>query len=320
VKHVVATCNATLALEIAARALGLKGEVIVPSYTFVATAHALHWQGLTPVFADIDPRTHCLDPASVRRLITPRTSGIIGVHIWGRSAPVEELEALAGEHGLKLLFDAAHAFGVTRGGRKVGGFGACEVFSFHATKFINSLEGGALATDDAGLAEEARLMRNFGFVGMDAVARSGTNAKMVEACAAMGLVNLDNLDAIVAVNAANYAAYAHGLAGIEGLTLMGFPPAERNNFQYIVVEVSEASKTGRDDIVAALTAENVLARKYFWPGCHRMQPYLGLFPGADDHLPNTNAVAARVLVLPTGLAVDGDDVEAICSILRVFCG
>ena len=167
VEHCVAMCNGTVALEIAIRALGLDGEVIVPSYTFVATAHALHWQEITPVFADIDPATHNLDPDAVRRMITPRTSGIIGVHLWGRPAPVEALQAIADEHGLQLMFDAAHAFGCSAAGRRIGGFGRCEVLSFHATKVFNTFEGGAVATNDGELAQAMRLMRNFGFSGYD---------------------------------------------------------------------------------------------------------------------------------------------------------
>lgn len=320
VKHVVVMCNATIALEIAIRALGLTGQVIVPSYTFIATAHAVHWQGLTPVFADIDPDTHCLDPESVERMITPSTSGILAVHLWGRTAPVEALEALAERRGLKLMFDAAHAFGVTRGNRRVGAFGACEVFSFHATKFLNSLEGGAIATNDDRLAEDARMMRNFGFVGLDNVAHPGVNGKMVEACAAMGLVNLDNLHRIVDANRRNHEAYARGLAGIDGVRLLEYPLRETNNYQYVVVEVGPPVRASRDEVVAALVAENVLARKYFWPGCHRMKPYRDLFPWADAHLPNTNAVAERVVVLPTGVNLDEADIETICRIVRAVCG
>ncbi|UXI66394.1 DegT/DnrJ/EryC1/StrS family aminotransferase [Tahibacter amnicola] len=142
VGHCVAMCNGTVALEIAIRALGLSGEVIIPSFTFVATAHALHWQEITPVFADIDPETHNLDPVAVERMITPRTTGIIGVHLWGRAAPHEALQAIADEHHLKLMYDAAHAFGAGYKGRRLGGLGACEVLSFHATKFFNTGEGG----------------------------------------------------------------------------------------------------------------------------------------------------------------------------------
>src|SRR5690606_22863643 len=200
VKHCVAMCNGTIALEIAIRATGLRGEVIVPSWTFVATAHSLYWQGITPVFADIDPTTHNLDPAAVRRMITPRTSGIVGVHLWGRAAPVEELQAIADEHGLKLVFDAAHAFGSTYKGRSIGRFGACEVLSFHATKWFNTMEGGAVVTDDDALADAMRLMRNFGFSGYDNVVHPGTNGKMIEVCAAMGLSNMERLDEVMATN------------------------------------------------------------------------------------------------------------------------
>jgi len=318
VEHVVATCNGTIALEIAIRALGLSGEVIVPSYTFVATAHAVHWQGLTPVFADIDPATHCLDPDSVRSLITPRTSGVLGVHLWGRSAPIEELESLCAARGLGLVFDAAHAFGVSHRNRSIGNFGNCEVFSFHATKFLNSLEGGAITTNDAALAQKMRLMRNFGFAGYDNVIHPGTNGKMVEACAAMGIANLAAIDAILAANADNYRAYARGLAGIPGLKLLAHDDRERSNRQYIVVEVEPEFGCSRDRIIAALHAENVLARRYFWPGCHRMQPYRDLFPWADAHLPHTNTVAERVVVLPTGMAVGDEEIGIICKILTLL--
>ncbi|MCK5665506.1 MAG: aminotransferase class I/II-fold pyridoxal phosphate-dependent enzyme, partial [Thiotrichaceae bacterium] len=162
VKHCIAMCNGTIALEIATRALELEGEVIIPSYTFIATAHALHWQAITPVFADINPKTHTLDPESVRRMITPRTTGILGVHLWGRPADIEALQAIADEYNLKLMFDAAHAFGCSYKGKMVGNFGACEVLSFHATKVFNTFEGGAVLTNKDELAETMRLMRNFG--------------------------------------------------------------------------------------------------------------------------------------------------------------
>ncbi|MBW8872117.1 MAG: aminotransferase class I/II-fold pyridoxal phosphate-dependent enzyme, partial [Leifsonia sp.] len=203
VKHCVAVSNGTAGLDIAIRALGLSGEVIVPSYTFVATAHALHWQGITPVFADIDPRTHNLDPESVRAAITPRTTGILAVHLWGRPAPVAELQRIADEHGLQLLFDAAHAFAVSASGTPIGGFGRAEVFSFHATKFFNTFEGGAIVTDDDEVAEQARLMRNFGFAGADNVISAGSNAKMTDVAAAMGLTNLRSIDAVIDTNRRN---------------------------------------------------------------------------------------------------------------------
>jgi dTDP-4-amino-4,6-dideoxygalactose transaminase len=320
VKNCVAMCNGTIALEIAIRALDLQGEVIVPSYTFVATAHSLYWQGITPVFTDIDPVTHTLDPEAVRRMITPKTTGIIGVHLWGRGAPVEELQDIADEHNLELMFDAAHAFDCSYKGRMIGGFGRAEVLSFHATKFFNTFEGGAVVTNDDELAEKMRLMRNFGFAGFDNVIHPGTNGKMVEPCAAMGLVNLEHLDEFVAANRNNYRSYVEGLAGLPGISLIPYDEQERNNFQYVVMEVGEACPVSRDTIVAALHAENVLARKYFWPGCHRMKPYRDLFPHAGLLLPHTERVAERVVVLPSSSTLSGTQIEAIVAIIRDVVG
>lgn len=318
VKHCVAMCNGTIALEIAIRALGLEGEVIVPSWTFVATAHALYWQGITPVFADIDPKTHNLDPDAVRRMITPRTSGIIGVHLWGRAAPVDELQTVADEHGLRLIFDAAHAFGSTYKGQSIGRFGACEVLSFHATKAFNTMEGGAVVTNDDALAEAMRLMRNFGFKGYDNVIHPGTNGKMIEVCAAMGLANLDSFDDIVAVNQRNHAAYKQSLADIPGIRLLDYNPAERNSHHYVVIEVDKAFPISRDAIVAALHAENILARKYFWPGCHKMKPYRDLFPHAGLMLEHTRNVAERVIILPNGTIISQNDLENVFAVIRTL--
>ena len=319
VKHCIAMCNGTIALEIAIRALGLSGEVIVPSFTFIATAHALFWQGITPVFADIDPETHNLDPRAARRMITPRTTGIIGVHLWGRAAPAAELRQIAEEHGLKLIFDAAHAFGASLGNQMIGSFGDAEVFSFHATKFFNTFEGGAVTTNNDELAEAIRLMRNFGFSGFDNVIHPGTNGKMTEICAAMGLVNLDAIEDMIAANRRNYMAYRAAFGGIGGLTLLADDEAERCNFQYVVLEVGPQAPLGRDEIVVALHAQNVLARKYFWPGCHRLAPYRELFPHAGLMLPNTETVADRVIVLPTGTAIRPDMCTQIANLIIRIC-
>jgi len=317
VRHCVAMCNATVALEITARAMGLKGEVIVPSYTFVATAHALQWQEVTPVFCDIDPQTHNLDPDRVASLITPRTTGIIGVHLWGRWCAVDALGEFAERRGLTLLFDAAHAFGCTDHGRSLGRFGAAEVFSFHATKFVHSFEGGAVTTDDGPLADKLRLMRNFGFSGYDKVIYLGTNGKMSEAAAAMGLTSLENAGRLVTVNRRRYTSYAEQLGELAGLRLIDYDPEEQNNYQYIVVEV-DARQAGltRDELVEVLHAENVRARRYFYPGCHRMEPYRSYFPHAHLLLPNTEAVAARVFLLPTGETISAADIAAVGRVLR----
>lgn len=314
-KHCVAMCNGTVALEIAIRALGLEGEVIVPSWTFVATAHALYWQGITPVFADIDPLTHNLAPDAVRRMITPRTTGIIGVHLWGRAAPIDELQAIADEHGLKLMFDAAHAFGSTYKGQTIGSFGACEVFSFHATKSFNTFEGGAVVTNDDTLAETMRLMRNFGFAGYDNVIHPGTNGKMIEVCAAMGLTNLESHADVVNSNTRNHAAYGAALANVPDISLLSYAPHERNSHHYVVIEVGENCPATRDQIVTALHAENILARKYFWPGVHKMRPYRDLFPHAGLMLPQTERIAERVIVLPNGTALPDQAIQTISDII-----
>lgn len=317
VRHCVAMCNGTVAMEIAARALGLSGEVVVPAFTFVATAHALQWQEITPVFCDVDPATGLIDPAAAERMVTPRTTGLVGVHLWGRACDVEGLSDLARRRGLKLLFDAAHAFGCTHRGRPVGGFGDAEVFSFHATKFFNTFEGGAVSTNDDALAAKIRLMKNFGFSGYDNVIYVGTNGKMPEPCAAMGVANLAGLDAVVETNWRNFDAYRTGLAGLPSVTLLPHDNAELSNRQYVVARV-EPSREGltRDLLVDVLHAENVLVRRYFHPGVHRMEPYRSLFPHAGLLLPNTEALSERVVSFPTGTSVGTDEVARVCALVR----
>jgi dTDP-4-amino-4,6-dideoxygalactose transaminase len=318
VKHCIAMCNATIALEIVIRGLGLTGEVIVPSFTFVATAHALQWQQITPVFCDIDPVTHNLDPRRVEEMITPRTTGIIGVHVWGRPCAIEELTEIAERRGLKLLFDAAHAFACSHRGSMIGSFGDAEVFSFHATKFFNTFEGGAVATDNDELAAQIRLMKNFGFAGYDNVDFIGTNGKMTEVSAAMGLSSLEGLDAFIEVNRRNYGIYRQELSDISGIRLIDYTTTEKCNYQYVILEIDETvSGLNRDQLVKILQAENVFARRYFYPGCHQMEPYRSYFPHARLLLLQTERLAARVMSLPTGTSVSAEDVTNICGIIRL---
>lgn len=315
--HCIVICNGTVALEIAIRAAGLSQEVIVPAFTFVATAHALQWQGITPIFCDVDPATHTVDPASVERLITPRTTGILGTHLWGRACRVDELGDIARRHGLKLLFDAAHAFGCSDRGRMVGGFGDAEVFSFHATKFVNSFEGGAIVTADPALADRARMMRNFGFVDYDDVRYIGTNGKMAEVAAAMGLTSLESMPEFTEANRRNFHLYHTLLSGIPGVTLLSYDESERCNYQYIVLEIDEfAAGLSRDLLHRVLHGENVLARRYFYPGCHRMEPYRSADPASRPMLPQTERLVQRVLLLPTGTAIGTEDIATICHVIR----
>lgn len=317
VRHCVAMCNATVGLEIVVHALGLTGEVIVPSFTFVATAHCLQWQNIVPVFCDIDPRTHNINPARVESLITPRTTAILATHLWGRGCDVQALQKIADRHGLKLIFDAAHAFGCSHEGRMIGGFGNAEVFSFHATKFVNSLEGGIVATNDEELTAKLRRIKNFGFSGYDQTASVGTNGKMNEISAAMGITNLESMGDFIAVNLAHYHSYKEQLAGLPGLTVMTYDETEKCNYQYIVVEIdSEAAGISRDDLVRRLHEQGVIARRYFYPGCHRMEPYATLYPDAGRNLPETEKLAQRLFCLPTGSGVNCADVERVTGLIH----
>ena len=217
-------------LQLACHALELTGEVILPAYTFVATAHAVQWERLTPVFAEIDPDTHLIDVESIESRITDHTSAIIGVHTWGIACDIDSINRLATKYGLLHMYDAAHAFGCSHNGYMVGGFGECEVFSFHATKFFNTFEGGAITTNNDALAEKLRLMKNFGFAGMDNVVHLGTNGKMSEIHAAMGLANFAGIEQIVECNRRNFEIYRQNLGSIPGLRMIEFNENEANNF------------------------------------------------------------------------------------------
>lgn len=313
--HCVATCNATLALQILMRALGVTGEVVLPSLTFVATAHAIAWERLTPVFADVGTDSLCMGPEQAAERIGPATGALLGVHLWGRSGDVAGLEALARERGLPLVFDAAHALGSSLHGLPLSGYGDAAVLSFHATKIANSFEGGAIVTGDAELAQRTARMRNFGFVDEDEVLGIGTNAKLSEAGAAMGLASLEALDRFLAVSRRNYEAYLEALAGIPGISLLRFDPPESANCHYIVIDVDPAAAgLDRDHLRAVLVAENVLARRYFYPGCHRTAPYAES-PGPA--LPVTERTLARCLSLPTGTAVSLAEIATIGEIIRL---
>ena len=317
VKHCIAVCNATIGLEIVIKALGLSGEAIVPSFTFIATAHALRWQGVTPVFCDLDPSTHNIDPRQVTKLLTKRTSCIVGVHVWGRPCDVGALTDLAQRHNLKLVFDAAHAFACSYKGRMIGGFGNAELFSFHATKFLNTFEGGAIVTNNYELAAKLRLMRNFGFAGLDTVNSLGTNGKMSEASAAMGLTSLESLDGFIDVNRRNYHLYRQHLARIPGISLSQYDKDEKCNYQYVVVEIDKAvAGISRDMLDEILWAENVLTRRYFYPGCHLMEPYRTEQAESRLRLPQTEKLAKMVICLPTGSAIGPTEVTAICALIE----
>ncbi len=307
VRHCIPLCNGTIALELAYRAMGFEGEVIVPSFTFVATAHALQWQRIRPVFCDIRESDFTIDPACIDSLVTRETTGIVGVHVYGNPCDDVAVSAVASKHGLPVVYDAAHAFMSEAEGVSVCRMGAMSVLSFHATKFFSTFEGGAIATDDDDLAERIRLMMNFGFAGRekDRVDYVGTNGKMTEVCAAMGLAMLEQVEQIREVNARNHAVYGEALAGIPGVRLASPSQVlDRHNWQYVIALIDEeAYGLSRDQLVRVLEAENVLARRYFHPGCHRMEPYRRTFEESGRSLPVTDRLSGMVLSLPNGESV-----------------
>jgi dTDP-4-amino-4,6-dideoxygalactose transaminase len=314
VAHCVATCSGSIALQLLLRARGVAGDVIVPAFTFVATVHALQWLGLTPIFADIDAATHQVDPRSIAARFTSRTDAILGVHLWGSACDADALHALAADQRVALLFDAAHAFASSHRGRMIGGCGDAEAFSFHATKFFHTVEGGAVTTNDGDLAARVRLMRDHGFRGPDTVVGLGVNGKMSEICAAVGLALLEDVDQLIALNKAHHARYAGALAEMPGVRILSHD--DGSNHQYVVAEIDQRAGIERDTLLRVLHAERVRARRYFYPGAHRMQPYASRPADARVALPRTDAACARVLCFPTGAAVSGDDIDRICDLVR----
>lgn len=231
---------------------------------------------------------------------------------------MEALSEIAHTYNLKLMFDAAHAFGCSHQGRMIGSFGDAEVFSFHATKFLNTFEGGAIVTNSNELAEKIRLMTNFGFAGMDKVIYIGTNGKMTEISAAMGLTSLESIDNFIEINYRNYKWYQQELADIPGIYLLNYNENEKCNYQYILLEIEESeTQISRNKLLEILHAENVIARRYFYPGCHRMEPYNSYFPYARLLLPETEILSDKVLLLPTGSSSNKEQIRIIAQIIRI---
>lgn len=300
VRHVIAVSNATVGLMILARALGEEGgEIILPSFTYSATVHAVVWASLRPIFADILPDTYAMDPASVAQLINPRTVAIMGVHIYGHPCEIDELQVLANEHQLPLVFDAAHAFGSFYKERRVGSFGRAEVFSFHATKIFPVGEGGAITTDDDALAEQFRLLRLFGDPGTENTRLPGLNAKMQEFNALIGLENLKVIDQHVEHRRAIARVIKSELADVPGLAFQVQRSYVYSNYQNLSLLVDEnLFGLSRDQLFLALKAENVGSRKYFYPPLHRHDTYANVPDLVRRELPVTEDVSDRILCLP----------------------
>lgn len=305
VKHCIAVANATLGLQLLAHALDLKGEVLMPSFTFIGTARAMEWQNLRPRFCDVLDSRHTLDPESVRKAMNPDVSAILGVHLWGMPCEIEQLQTIADENGVPLIFDAAHAIGSVYNGKKIGGFGRAEVFSLHATKAINALEGGLVTTNDDRLAHRIRLARNYGIVDEDVFEGTGINAKMNEYSAAMAITNLEGYEMLLSHNHSIQQAYAMALAGVNGVEMVSFKNINEHNGHYAVLRISpDKSALSRDDLKKILKSENINSRRYFWPGCHRCYPYIQSSEG--EPLPVTETLSNELLQIPTGMQMTID--------------
>lgn len=314
--HVSLFNNGTIALLVACRALELKGEVITTPFTFPATPHVLAWSGLTPVFCDIDPRTMDLDPARIEAAITPRTTGILAVHVYGTPCDVAAIQRIADARGLRVIYDAAHAFGVEVNGAGIATVGDISMFSFHATKLFHTAEGGALAFRDPALKDRIYLLRNFGIRNEEQVLLAGINGKMNELQAALGLAVLECVPAEWARRERIFNLYREELAGVPGITLPADLPGVRRSNQYFVIRIDrQCFGLSRDEVHAALKERNVHARRYFSPLCSEYPCYRELPSAAPANLPVAQRVVQEVLCLPFYGALSDDDVRAICGML-----
>lgn len=320
VRNALVVTNATIGLSLACKALRYKkgDRVIVPAFTFAATVQALTWAGLEPVFCEVDPHTHHITPKTVKPLLSlPNIKGILGVHLWGNGCDIDGLQDLVTDHGLSIFYDAAHAVGCTHYGRPFGGFGSCEVFSFHATKVFSSAEGGCITTNDDELAEYIRNLRSsYGRRANVPIEISG-NGRFSEAQAALGLLSLEKLTEFCCNNKKRMHAYSEELHDTPGIHLVPPVPGEKHNYQYVVFEIDEdIFGLSRDQLVHVLAAENILARRYFTPGMHRSPPYATDFPQYLNALPVTDALCKKVMQLPSGEAISLEVIQKICELIR----
>lgn len=316
VKHAICVSNATIGLMMMADAMGLSGKVILPAFTFIASAQSLSWAGLEPVFCDIDLDTHQIAIDRIAALIDEDVSAIMGVNLWGGSCNPKALAELADANGVQLYFDSAHAFGCTVDDVPIGNFGRAEVFSFHATKILSATEGGCICTNDDDLAARLRNIRSSYGAGKLVNVVKTANGRMSEAQAAIALMSLEDFPANQKKNETLYRLYEAQLNAIPGLHLVRPTGVSFSNYQYLVCTVDELEfGLPRDLLIDLLKAENVVARRYFYPGLHRSIPYAQDLPQYLDRLPNTDSLCSSCIQFPIGALVSAQSVERICNIL-----
>ncbi|KOS69377.1 aminotransferase [Lysinibacillus contaminans] len=311
--HVTLFSNGHLALEYAIEALNLTGEVITTPFTFASTTHAIVRNGLTPIFCDINPNDYTIQVDMLERLITDKTSAIIPVHVYGNICNVREIDRIAKKYKLKVIYDAAHAFGVTVDGEGVANFGDASMFSFHATKVFNTIEGGALTFKDSNLRNVINAFKNFGITGEETVESVGGNAKMNEFQAAMGLCNLRNVDQEIIKRKAVFERYMENLRDIKGIKLSQAQNGVKSNYAYFPV-VFDGFQLSRDEVHAALKNENIFSRKYFYPLTNSLECYQERF--SPDETPVAKYIAERVLTLPLYADLKLEEIDRICGIIK----
>lgn len=312
VKHVTCVTNATIGLMMAADALALTGKVILPSFTFIASAQSLSWAGIEPVFCDVEPHTHQMDIVQLDALMDDDVSAIMGVNLWGGACNLGALELFAKKHNIKLYFDSAHAFGCEVSGGKIANFGSLEVFSFHATKILSGTEGGCVCTNDDELAARLRNIRSSYGAGKPVPVLRTSNGRMSEAQAAIALMSLEDFSENRQNNEMLFNFYQKHLNKIPGISLIKPAGVTVSNYQYVVCEIDE-NKFGlpRDQLISVLKAENVIARKYFFPGVHHTVGY----ENNKINLPVTDQLCSTCIQLPIGAMVDEGKVGKICDLL-----
>lgn len=311
VKHLALFCNATIALITALQALRISGEVITTPYSFVATSHSLLWNGIKPVFVDVDPRTLNLDPEKIEAAITPQTTAIMPVHCYGHPCDVDRIDAIAQTYGLRVIYDAAHAFGVRCNGGSVLNHGDLSVLSFHATKVFNTFEGGAIICPDAKTKQRIDHLKNFGFVNETTVVAAGINGKMSEFNAALGLLQLEGIEAAISKRKQIDDWYRAGLQEQKGIRCLDSVGEDVANYAYFPILVDASFPISRDELYQLLRESDIYARRYFYPLISDFPMYRGLPSAAHSNLPNARAAAAAIICLPIYPGLTKPDVDRV---------
>ena len=314
VPYVSLFTNGTLPLITALQALRISGEVITTPYTFVATTHALWWNGIKPVFVDIEWKTGCLDPAKIEAAITPKTTAIMPVHVYGKPCNMQAIQDIADKYGLKVIYDAAHAFGVEVDGESVLNAGDMSTLSFHATKVYNTIEGGAMVMHDEKTKRRIDYLKNFGFAGETEVVAPGINSKMDEIRSAYGLLNLRQVDAAIEARHQVAIRYREALRGVEGIEFWDDLPGVRHNYSYFPIFV-DAKRYGmtRDALYFKMKEQGILGRRYFFPLISDFSTYRGLPSATPENLPVATKMAREVICLPMHHALTEDDVQRVLN-------